>query len=953
MSSTRELALATCIALVLAALSVELQAQPRDAKAPLTILDTAGTMWRYYEVHETEVARLDSGELVRVDPYKPRQRIETTEGDRKTVTYSLCTSTKVTGSFFPPDDWRTSGFDDSTWMRHYGPALTHYRSLAMVCLRGKFQVVDPVEAGDLSLSVVFRGGAVVYLNGRELGRSHLPKGKIRNDTLAEDYPTDSFTNPDGSLIVQTNVYGQPMTEQDATGRIKDAEVLRRYTQRIRKLELKIPPSLLRKGTNVLAIEVHRAPAVPAMFTTIREVTLRSHELNDFECNVRALRWWNRASVDEVKLTAPAGAPGVVPNTTRPKGVQVWNHDVMCNVAFWEYGDPAEGVSPVRLCGARNGVCSGEVVISSAGTITGIKVVSTDLRQRGGAAIPASAVRFGYAGESGAGWVPNAHGWWVSLDAIETVLPTEVPGLSVRGGKGPAILPVWITVNIPRDARPGEYVGKVTVRAEGLDRPVDVPIHLHVSGWTLPDPTDFTTYMGIVQSPDSVALEYNVKMWSEEHWKLLDKTFSLLAQVGTKEIYIPLIRRTHFGNQHSMVRWIKQADGAYKHDFSVVERYIDTAVKHLGKVPVVCLNVTETGTEAAQGPMYTELDEKTGELKEAVGPRWGTPEAVDFLKPVFDGIRAILAKRGMESSMMVGMESGGGNGPSGSPQSYKDVTTAAGGFPQRTESRWGAPRWVRLSHYWFGDTEARAGRPNFGRVALVGGVLGVFWDVDEDKPIYGWQNPMILIVFPRTTNADYAGTRLGQESGLPEHRLCAEGVLTSGRRHPIVSWGRGNISGEVGYDKFPGVRGLGPFGADFWPVLKGARGNKNIIGRYGESYADGGWGTVSLNAVVQTLLAPGKDGPIVTARFQMLREACQEAEARIFVQNAIVNEVTRAKLGTGLAGRCKELCDERTRAFRYISEYWTDGIVIPAGWEERSRRLYDLAAEVAAALDAAK
>jgi hypothetical protein len=557
-----------------------------------------------------------------------------------------------------------------------------------------------------------------------------------------------------------------------------------------------------------------------------------------------------------------------------------------------------------------------------------------------AVIPASAVELRCALKTWEGWVGNAFGWWVNWDDLETSPPAEVAMTSSRGLHAASILPVWVTVRVPRDAKPGDYTGKVTVAAAGLDKPVDVPVSLHVSDWTLPDSKDFTTHVSIVQSPDSVALQYNVPMWSEEHWKLLDRTFALLAEVGTKEVYIPLIRRTHFGNEHGMVRWIRQPDGTYTHDFKLVERYLDVATKHLGKVPVVCLNVLETGPTAAQGLQYTEMDEKTGELREAIGPRWGTPESAQFLKPVFDAMRVILAKRGMEKSLMVGMESGGGNGPSGTPESFKDVQAAAGDA-----------RWVRLSHCWYGEVEQRPGRPNWGCVALVGGVLGVFWDPDEDKPIYGWRNPMIMIVFPRTTNLDYAGTRLGQESHLPEHRLCAEGVMTSGRRHPIVSWGRGNLSGEVGYDKFLGPRGFGPFGADFWPVLKGGRGAKTILGRYGESYADGGWGTVSFSNVVQSVLAPGKDGPIATARFAVMREAVQEAEARIYVQNAILNDPDKVgtKLGPELAGRCKALCDERTRAFRYISEYWTDGIVIPAAWHERSRKLYDLAAEVARAI----
>jgi hypothetical protein len=52
--------------------------------------------------------------------------------------------------------------------------------------------------------------------------------------------------------------------------------------------------------------------------------------------------------------------------------------------------------------------------------------------------------------------------------------------------------------------------------------------------------------------------------------------------------------------------------------------------------------------------YTVADPATGKLEEAEGPKWGTPEARAFWKPVFDGLREILKKRGLEGSLMVGV-----------------------------------------------------------------------------------------------------------------------------------------------------------------------------------------------------------------------------------------------------------------------------------------------------------
>ena len=87
--------------------------------------------------------------------------------------------------------------------------------------------------------------------------------------------------------------------------------------------------------------------------------------------------------------------------------------------------------------------------------------------------------------------------------------------------------------------------------------------LNVVDWTLPNPKQFTSHVGLTQSPESVALQYKVEMWSPEHWKLLGKSFEMMATAGSDEVFITAIRRTHFGNMHSMIRWVKQDDGWFE------------------------------------------------------------------------------------------------------------------------------------------------------------------------------------------------------------------------------------------------------------------------------------------------------------------------------------------------------------------------------------------------------
>ena len=209
--------------------SSEVLAQQRAAPAGpppiVTILQTrswspdgkvpTGTIWRGFQTWRTDVARTEKGELVSVDPMTPRVG-RSGKGEliryhcnqpgwalpQKLVSVEILPARQVHGSAWPMANWQAPDFDDSTWIRDPYPQRELYGLVALRCLRGKFEVPDPARARELSLTLRFRGGAVAYINGREIGRAFLPKGEIRPETLAEDYPQDAYVAPEGVLIEQ-------------------------------------------------------------------------------------------------------------------------------------------------------------------------------------------------------------------------------------------------------------------------------------------------------------------------------------------------------------------------------------------------------------------------------------------------------------------------------------------------------------------------------------------------------------------------------------------------------------------------------------------------------------------------------------------------------------------------------------------------------------------------------
>jgi hypothetical protein len=162
------------------------------------------------------------------------------------------------------------------------------------------------------------------------------------------------------------------------------------------------------------------------------------------------------------------------------------------------------------------------------------------------------------------------------------------------------------------------------------------------------------------------------------------------------------------------------------------------------------------------------------------------------------------------------------------------------------------------------------------------------------------------------------------------------------------------------------RGLGRVGADFWWAIKDKRGQRRgtVTDRYPQSL----WRNLDLKSC---LLAPGPAGAVATARYEHLREALQECEARIAIEEAILDH--EAALGARLVARCRQLLKERHRAawredrkdkaflaekgFAKLPWHGQDRACyqwfLTTAWPQRTERLYALAGEVARRLAAAK
>jgi hypothetical protein len=288
-----------------------------------------------------------------------------------------------------------------------------------------------------------------------------------------------------------------------------------------------------------------------------------------------------------------------------------------------------------------------------------------------------------------------------------------------------------------------------------------------------------------------------------------------------------------------------------------------------------------------------LDQATGKLERMEIPAYG-PEAEKYWGPFAKALMAFMDSRGLRDATLIGM--------AGDVRPRKDQVEF----------------WHKLlpDVKWMVQGHNRADKLYDVPVAYSTSVFGCQYPMidPELKRTYGWKRPNVTTLFPRVLRAK------GWNSGI-FFRL-------------LMEW---NVAGYQ--------NGVGRIPADFFPRPM--------------HEPKASWGNAGLR---RTWLSAGAAGAIPNSDFILLREGIQECEARISIEKALTDEAATAGLGTDLAEKCQALLDERTRYASWVFEqgylnYNLGGAMLGraldltwfagSGWQDRAKKLYDAAAEVAA------
>ncbi len=202
-------------------------------------------------------------------------------------------------------------------------------------------------------------------------------------------------------------------------------------------------------------------------------------------------------------------------------------------------------------------------------------------------------------------------------------------------------PLWIAVQIPQDAAPGEYKGTLRVRAAG-GRGAELPVSLTVQPNTLPAPRDWGVHLDIWQHPHAVARWHGVEPWSAAHFALMRPLMERLADAGQKVISCSLIdeawNEQTYDAWPSMVEWIKGADGTMRYDYTHFDGYVEF-MRGIGiREQISCYTMLPWSLKVRY------KDEATGEYRYlALEP--GNPSFEEVWAPFLKDFREHLRQKG--------------------------------------------------------------------------------------------------------------------------------------------------------------------------------------------------------------------------------------------------------------------------------------------------------------------
>ena len=223
----------------------------------------------------------------------------------------------------------------------------------------------------------------------------------------------------------------------------------------------------------------------------------------------------------------------------------------------------------------------QAIVSSEAELEGVTLAVSDLRD-GKSVIPAENISLQFVGFVVSDLLDTTKygqcGYRLDKSEWGEVLVADVldikESMNIPAGRRQ---PVWMTVNVPSDAKPGKYKGKLTVSSSNA-KSRSLPVELVVSDHILPPAHDWAFHLDLWQNPYSVARYENVPLWSDAHFEAMRPVMKMLADAGQKSVTATIMNRPWNGQTEdafgSMVTKIRRVDGSWLYDYTIFDRWVE-------------------------------------------------------------------------------------------------------------------------------------------------------------------------------------------------------------------------------------------------------------------------------------------------------------------------------------------------------------------------------------------
>jgi hypothetical protein len=217
----------------------------------------------------------------------------------------------------------------------------------------------------------------------------------------------------------------------------------------------------------------------------------------------------------------------------------------------------------------------QIVAYSKNNISNVTIVAGDLKDNKGNTISSRNITTGFVQYVMTDEFKNGCGYRKSKDfdssMVADIINTGLRSVNISEN---TTQPIWLSIHVPANAKAGNYQGNITVDA---GKKYELKVVLTVVDKTLPAPNDWTFRLDYWQHPAAIARVHNVPLWSDEHYSLMKKYYTMLANAGQKIITAGIVDEP-WGHQTyddypSLIKWTKKRDGNWEYDYSLFDKYI--------------------------------------------------------------------------------------------------------------------------------------------------------------------------------------------------------------------------------------------------------------------------------------------------------------------------------------------------------------------------------------------